>query len=424
MGTAPERLAMVRDLYRRLPVPHQGTPNRNEIVTLVRGFEDALLAGWIAQEEQNEGLRTQNQTLMPELEALRARSVAEEPSSSIPAGIDTDTGTGTGTEPTTPDTVVADLLAVYTQVEKRYNAPLNSSLISRLRSLAPTEATILYNTCLASQTASSMNLLGLCCRYGVGVPRDPTRAIEWYSKSAHLGNPMAMNNLAVCLEEVTPPDEATVIEWYRRSADLGYPMAMYHLGLCLENGYGTPPNVMVAVRWYAEATDLEHPYAMVELGYCYQYGHGIPRDETLAIELYRRASQMGSGLAMIYLSNCLRDGIGTQKDELTASRYLGQCSRLRDDYPSTREFLRESIERTLTDDLRFEIVGRWVREEDETLVLRDQNHDLHREIDALRTELEYRPGGPGFRHALRDFEAHVGIHQRREKLKDHGPDLG
>jgi TPR repeat protein len=65
-----------------------------------------------------------------------------------------------------------------------------------------------------------------CYEEGLGTIKNLKEAINWYKKSAELGNCYAQNSLGYMFEEGlgVERDEAKAVEWYTLSADLGYRM--------------------------------------------------------------------------------------------------------------------------------------------------------------------------------------------------------
>ena len=56
-----------------------------------------------------------------------------------------------------------------------------------------------------------------------GCVQNYTKAFQWYTQSADLGNSDAMNNLGICYEDGQGcvQNMTTAIEWYKKSAQLG-----------------------------------------------------------------------------------------------------------------------------------------------------------------------------------------------------------
>jgi TPR repeat protein len=64
------------------------------------------------------------------------------------------------------------------------------------------------------------------------VRKENERAVEWYTKGAETGLPMAMHNLGVQLDKgegVAAPDYPAAAGWYRRAADAGVGDAAHNL---------------------------------------------------------------------------------------------------------------------------------------------------------------------------------------------------
>ena len=55
------------------------------------------------------------------------------------------------------------------------------------------------------------------------------------------------------------------MEWFTSAARAGNPTAMYNLGLCLENGLGTKADPEAALSWYRKAAELGKPEAKQKL---------------------------------------------------------------------------------------------------------------------------------------------------------------
>jgi TPR repeat protein len=82
--------------------------------------------------------------------------------------------------------------------------------------------------------------IGYCYEEGIGVPKDISEAIYWYTLAAEQGNAFAQNALGYCYEDGlgVPKDLERAVTWYQRSANQGYPWAQCNLGYCFQNGIG------------------------------------------------------------------------------------------------------------------------------------------------------------------------------------------
>lgn len=135
---------------------------------------------------------------------------------------------------------------------------------------------------------------------------DSKEAFTLYQSAAKIGHAAAAYRTAVCCEigheegGGTRKDPMKAIQWYKRSATLGDPPAMYKLGMILLKGLlGQPKNPREAVGWLkraAERADSDNPHALHELGLLYESAQPndvIIRDEQYALELYHQASELG-----------------------------------------------------------------------------------------------------------------------------------
>jgi TonB family protein len=101
---------------------------------------------------------------------------------------------------------------------------------------------------------------GLCNLLGLGVPRNPTKAIAAYRQGAEGGDIRAMNDLAFLYEQgvVIPADRSLAVFWYRRAADYGSSVAQFHLASMYERGDGMASDPAAALSLYRQAARAEN----------------------------------------------------------------------------------------------------------------------------------------------------------------------
>lgn len=135
---------------------------------------------------------------------------------------------------------------------------------------------------------------------------DNKEAFALYHSAAKLGHAQAAYRTAVCCEighedgGGTRKDPLKAIQWYKRSATLGDTPAMYKLGMILLKGLlGQPKNPREAIGWLkraADQADAENPHALHELGLLYESAGPddvIIRDEAYAFSLFKKAAELG-----------------------------------------------------------------------------------------------------------------------------------
>ena len=90
---------------------------------------------------------------------------------------------------------------------------------------------------------------------GRGVPKDGTKAIEWYRKAADQGVAIAQSNLGSMHDtgDGIPEDDAKAAFWYRKAAELGDAGAQNSLGAMYTNGTGVPMDYVEAYAWFGIA---------------------------------------------------------------------------------------------------------------------------------------------------------------------------
>ena len=305
-----------------------------------------------------------------------------------------------------------EVFALNTSLSERPVPNAKGILTSQLKCLSATDGEALRQRCLSEGTPSAMYLLGVCFYEGLaGHPQKTDHAVEWFRKSADLGESRAMNTLGYCLkhglavDRSPDPDDQSdgtsqrnAISWYRRSASLGNSDAMYSLGRCLCDGNGVSKDEKEAVEWYRKSADLGNSQAMNSLGYCLDEGIAGIRDEAEAIFWYRKAKTAESYWNLALIS----------KDPFTAMKYYSRAYSLFPEGEDRDECL-QGIRNLHNGDLIGEIIQRCVLHDDEVEALQTENQRLKTQNEELRTELEYRPGGAGFEEARRDFESHLSV---------------
>jgi Sel1 repeat-containing protein len=177
-----------------------------------------------------------------------------------------------------------------------------------------------------SDTAA-MSGLGFFYGQGIGVERNPEKAIDLYQQAVELGNSLAMFNLGVCYEngEGVKQDLDKAIDLYQQAIELGNSDAMVNLGVCYQNGEGVEQN-WDKVDLYQQAVELGNSQAMFNLGVCYQKGEGVEQNWDKAIDLYQQAVELGNSLAMTNLGICYEKGQGVEQDWSKAIDLYQQAS--------------------------------------------------------------------------------------------------
>ncbi|MEI4488589.1 tetratricopeptide repeat protein [Frigidibacter sp. MR17.14] len=114
--------------------------------------------------------------------------------------------------------------------------------------------------------------------------RDYAAAAGIWSAEAREGSAAAMFGLGLLsdLGLGQPRNPDTALEWYLQAAELGLTDAQFNVGVLYDAGIGTVRRPVLAAKWYALAAVKGHARARYNLGLIYAEGAGIPRNDQLA----------------------------------------------------------------------------------------------------------------------------------------------
>ncbi|KAJ2842975.1 hypothetical protein GGI22_007369, partial [Coemansia erecta] len=162
-----------------------------------------------------------------------------------------------------------------------------------------------------SQHAEANYRTAVCYEVGVGTRRDPTRALQFYRKSAAQSNVPAMYKLGLILIKgllgaAASPREG--ITWLKRAAENATPECphgLHELALCHETDDipGIIQDLSYSRELYIKAGKLGYLPSQVRLGQAYEYGTlGCPIDARKSIGWYTRAAEKNDADAELALS--------------------------------------------------------------------------------------------------------------------------
>ncbi|POG24830.1 hypothetical protein C2855_00825 [Aeromonas bestiarum] len=187
--------------------------------------------------------------------------------------------------------------------------------------------------------------VGSWYRVGLGEPKNPQWAENWWQRSAKLGNREASYQLgrncqqhkgklvSECLdwfEQAAKRDHAEAqlilgqwyakqpgadvdaVKWLEKSAEHGNRDAQYQLGLRYEQGKGVSKRSDVAQRWFEKAAAQQQPDALLILA-----RQAAPEE---AFSFYQRAANAGSAPAQLWLGQAYLVGEKVVQD-LALGRY-------------------------------------------------------------------------------------------------------
>jgi TPR repeat protein len=217
------------------------------------------------------------------------------------------------------------------QTEAAKNQEAGQILEGMLHNLAPAlprdTKTITLNEISSKLTAwfqkgaergdpKSETVLGLLYSRGVGVPKDPVKAVFWYRKAADQGFANAQCNLGFMFEHGigVGKDLAEAARWYRKGADQANAGAQNNLALMYQSGDGVAKNPTEAVRLFRLAANQGNPSAQRALGAAYYDGSGVAEDAAEAVRWFRKAAEQGDAQGEFDLGLMYYQGKGVAKD--------------------------------------------------------------------------------------------------------------
>ena len=98
----------------------------------------------------------------------------------------------------------------------------------------------------------AMYNLAVIYDFGLGVPQDKDRALEWYSKASRLNHEIAQFNLAWIYYngDNVEKDNFEAFKYYSLSAEQGYSKAQFNLASLYYSGEGTMKDYVNAYKWF------------------------------------------------------------------------------------------------------------------------------------------------------------------------------
>lgn len=218
----------------------------------------------------------------------------------------------------------------------------------------------IYGRAFVDKTSADKFMLGLLYHHGLGVPRDPAKAVRWYREAAaegyrfhDLGDEAdkALESIAETAQGADDPENEAMAEeertalaadgegqlrlasrfwrglcapldwekardWEIRAAESGNDKAV---GIVVDNYFGGdyayPRDPARALTWLEKRTADGDSYAGLMLGDLYSEGQAVPQDYARALELYEQAAADGHFLAWGRLYHMYDQGLGVERNE-------------------------------------------------------------------------------------------------------------
>jgi TPR repeat protein len=186
--------------------------------------------------------------------------------------------------------------------------------------------------------------IGSLLRDGKGYPADPAKAMEWYGRSAGMGNAQAMLELGTLELKAGKTDDG--IKHLKGSAQLGSNDALSRLGGLYYGGQAVPQDLPAALGYFEAAAKKGYVWDLVQIGDMYANGEGTAKDPATAAAWWKKAVATYPPIAdanpylYLVLANLYQDGKGVDRDEHKALQLMESAAEGGD--PSARTTLASS----------------------------------------------------------------------------------
>ena len=153
--------------------------------------------------------------------------------------------------------------------------------------------------------------LGVMYSMGIGVKKDPGKALKWLSGAGLSGHAPSAYLVALMYTEGRGTDinYRTAAEWYRIAAEKNFAPAQAALGRIYTEGIGVDKNTQEGIKWKETAAKQGNASAIYDMGLMYYKGEFVERDEGEAIRWFTAGTEIGDRGSQYYLGMIkFRDG--------------------------------------------------------------------------------------------------------------------
>ncbi|TDU62543.1 TPR repeat protein [Prosthecobacter fusiformis] len=175
--------------------------------------------------------------------------------------------------------------------------------------------------------------LGQMYEFGESMPRDIAKAYASYQQASWSDHAPACFRLWQLDMEENHREELGFIateessKYLRQSAALGYIPAQTRLGKAhLEDRLTFAQDPQEALHWLRRAAEKKDPEAMHYIGLCYGHGLGVKKNLETAATWTKAAAELGWAEAQCQLGNCYMKGAGTPKNLTEGMRWFKKAA--------------------------------------------------------------------------------------------------
>lgn len=151
--------------------------------------------------------------------------------------------------------------------------------------------------------------------FGLGVETDYSKALEYFSLAGDNTRALYLIGYTYDIGKPgVPIDDTKAIEYYTRAADLGDNMAQNNLAKMYQDGEGTAVDLEKALKYYTLSANQGNKDALTSMGYLYEMDLGVEKDYSKAINFYFQSAQKKDRVGQFNLGSFYLFGKGTEKD--------------------------------------------------------------------------------------------------------------
>jgi TPR repeat protein len=205
-----------------------------------------------------------------------------------------------------------------------HNLPL-ATATRRLKAMPPFRyaAILIIASCFQSSLANANEAQDVKAANSALQRKNYPLALKYFVPLAQQGNADAQNELGFMYHEGLglPKDPLKAVYWYTKAAEQDHPSAQFNLGNRYRQGDGVTEDDAVAVAWWKKAASHDHRKSMFNLGYAYLDGRGVEENKAEAINWFRKSANRGYSFAQYNLIFVYSEGIGTEIDNVEAMKW-------------------------------------------------------------------------------------------------------
>jgi uncharacterized protein len=153
-----------------------------------------------------------------------------------------------------------------------------------------------YQRAATQGDGAAQYFLGHALEFGRGLAQDLEQARQWYQKAAEQNNADAQAQLGFFYQKGLgglPQDTTEAVRWFRLAAERGDAGGQVNLGVMYYNGTGVSQNFTEAFKWFMKAAEQQEEHAQFLLGHMHEKGQGVARNMEEAISWYKKAAEQG-----------------------------------------------------------------------------------------------------------------------------------